>query len=142
MHSDVINDVSYAGLSMRGDILGLERRRRWGDEEKLEIVLSVGEGGATVSQVAQRHEVTRQQIYAWRHELKKKGLLSALPDARFLPVELDRRAEMVVPVPMTDAEARRPVQIELQLANGRCLRFDPVLDRSTLTQLIRAVEGA
>src|SRR3989338_8224942 len=54
---------------MRGDILGLERRRRWGDEEKLEIVLSVGVGGATVTQVAQRHDVTRQQIYAWRHEL-------------------------------------------------------------------------
>lgn len=72
MHNDVVNDVSYAGLVMRGDILGLERRRRWGDEEKLEIVLSVGVGGATVTQVAQRHDVTRQQIYAWRHELKSK----------------------------------------------------------------------
>ena len=27
---------------MRGDILGLERRRRWSDKDKLEIVLSVG----------------------------------------------------------------------------------------------------
>ena len=34
---------------MRGDILGLERRRRWCDEEKLEIILSVGVGGATVT---------------------------------------------------------------------------------------------
>lgn len=83
MHSDVVNDVSYAGLSMRGDILGLERRRRWSDEEKLGIVLSVGVAGATVTQVAQRHEVTRQQLYAWRHELKKKGLLSPLPEALF-----------------------------------------------------------
>lgn len=49
---------------MRGDILGLERRRRWSDEEKLGIVLSVGVAGATVTQVAQRHEVTRQQLYA------------------------------------------------------------------------------
>jgi transposase-like protein len=24
--------------------------------------------GASVTQVAQRHEVTRQQIYAWRHD--------------------------------------------------------------------------
>ncbi|WP_431356782.1 hypothetical protein, partial [Paracoccus marinaquae] len=29
-----------------------------------------------MTQVAQRHEVTRQQIYAWRHELKRKGLWS------------------------------------------------------------------
>ena len=49
---------------MRGEVLGVERRRRWSDEEKLGIVMSVGVGGATVTQVAQRHEITRQQIYA------------------------------------------------------------------------------
>ena len=142
MHNDVVNDVSYAGLLMRGDILGLERRRRWGDEEKLEIVLSVGVGGATVTQVAQRHDVTRQQIYAWRHELKKKGLLSALPEALFLPVEFDRPMELAMPTTATCADAPRSVQIELQLGNGRCLRFDPALDAVTLTQVIRAVEAA
>ena len=127
---------------MRGDILGLERRRRWCDEEKLEIVLSVGVGGATVTQVAQRHEVTRQQIYAWRHELKKKGLLSALPEALFLPVDLDRPMELAMPAVATQVEGVRPAQIELQLANGRCLRFDPALDAVTLMQVIRAVEAA
>ncbi len=129
---------------MRGDILGLERRRRrrWGAEEKLGIVLSVGVGGATVTQVAQRHDVTRQQIYAWRHELKKKVLLSVLPEALFLPVELDRRAEPAVPAPMTVAEEGRPARIELQLANGSCLRFDLALDATKLTQLIPVVEGA
>ena len=91
---------------MRGDILGLERRRRWSDEAKLEIVLSVGLGGTTVTQIAQRHEVTRQQIYAWRHELKKKGLLSACPDALFLPVELDRHRELTVPTAITTQKNR------------------------------------
>lgn len=142
MHSDVVNDVSYAGLAMRGDILGLERRRRWSDDEKLEIVMSVGVGDATVTQVAQRHDVTRQQIYAWRHDLKKKGLLSAFPEALFLPVELARPMELAVPPGGVRAEVPRVAQIELQLASGRCLRFDPVLDMTTLTQLIRAVEGA
>ncbi|MGO4916624.1 transposase [Pseudogemmobacter sp. W21_MBD1_M6] len=74
--NDVVSDVSYAGSAMRGEILGLERRRFWRDEDKLEIVTSVGVGGATVTQVAQRHEIMRQQIYALRHELKKKGLWS------------------------------------------------------------------
>ncbi|TGD62211.1 IS66 family insertion sequence hypothetical protein [Tabrizicola sp. WMC-M-20] len=127
---------------MRGDILGLERRRRWCDEEKLEIVLSVGVGGATVTQVAQRHDVTRQQIYAWRHELKKKGLLSALPEALFLPVQFDRSMGLAMPAVATQVEGVRPAQIELQLANGRCLRFDPALDAVRLTQVIRAVEAA
>lgn len=127
---------------MRGDILGLERRRRWCDEGKLEIVLSVGVGGATVTQVAQRHEVARQQIYAWRHELKKKGLLTALPEALFLPVEFDRPMELGMPAVSSAVEAARPAQIELQLANGRCLRFDPALEAVTLMQVIRAVEAA
>jgi transposase len=34
---------------MRGEILGMERRRFWRDEDKLEIIMSVGVGGATVT---------------------------------------------------------------------------------------------
>lgn len=127
---------------MRGEILGLERRRRWSDEEKLGIVLEVGVGGATVTQVAQRHEVTRQQIYAWRHELKKKGLLSPLPEAIFLPVELGERQELAKAPAPVDPMPPSPAPIELQLANGRCLRFDPMVEATVLTRLIRAVEAA
>ena len=43
---------------MRGEILGFERWRRWSDEEKLGIVMAVGVDDATVTQVAQRHEIT------------------------------------------------------------------------------------
>ena len=86
--------------------------------------------------------MTRQQIYAWRHELKKKGLLSALPKALFLPVEFDRPMELAIPAVATQVEAARPAQIELQLANGRCLRFGPKPEMATLTRVIRAVEAA
>lgn len=58
---------------MRGEILGVERRRRWSDQEKLAIVQSVGVYGATVTQVAQRHDLRRQQIYTWRSDLKRRG---------------------------------------------------------------------
>ncbi len=73
---------------MRGDILnGVERRRRWSEQDKLSIILEVGRGGATVTQVAQRQEITRQQIYEWRHELRRKGLWHAEGRALFLPLE-------------------------------------------------------
>ncbi|WP_352948866.1 hypothetical protein [Mesorhizobium sp. M0859] len=36
---------------MRIEILGEERRRRWGDEKKLDIVMSVGVDGATVTEL-------------------------------------------------------------------------------------------
>jgi transposase-like protein len=62
---------------MRGEILGLERRHRRSAGEKLSIGMAVGVDGATVTQVAQQHEITRQQIYAWRHALKRKGVWPA-----------------------------------------------------------------
>ncbi|WP_210214410.1 transposase, partial [Sinorhizobium medicae] len=79
-------DAAY-GYGMRVAILGQERRRRWGDAKKLDIVMSIGLDGATATEVAHRHDVGRQQIYAWRHELKKKGLLPSTADTVFVPVE-------------------------------------------------------
>lgn len=135
MFNDVVSDVSYAGSAMRGEILGVERRRFWRDEDKLEIVASVGVGGATVTQVAQRHEITRQQIYAWRHELKKKALWSPDAGALFFPVD--------IPVPQPSAvETPPPTAVELRLRDGRCLHFDSTMDPFALTSLIRAVEAA
>ena len=126
---------------MRGDILGLERRRRWDDEQKLSIVLSVGVDGATVTQVAQRHEIKRQQIYAWRHELKKKGLWSPDAGALFLPLDMPMTAGVPVVQPPV-AEAPPPVAVEVRLRGGRSLHFESTVDPAALSGLIRAVEGA
>lgn len=126
---------------MRGEILGLERRRFWRDEDKLEIVMSVGIDGATVTQVAQRHEITRQQIYAWRHELKKKGLWS--PDAGALFYPLDIPAATGVPMAQSHVtETPSSIAIELRLRGERSLHFDSAVDPVALTALIRAVEAA
>lgn len=126
---------------MRGEVLGVERRRRWDDEEKLSIVSAVGVDGATVTQVAQRHEVTRQQIYAWRHELKRKGLWSPDAGALFLP------AGRVPAMELTVVEDRTPastpvVWVELRLGKGRVLRFESNIDDTALSRLIRAVDAA
>jgi len=139
--NDVFNDVSYAGSLMRGEILGMERRRFWRDEDKLEIVMSVGIDGTTVTQVAQRHEVTRQQIYAWRHDLKKKGLWSPDAGALFFPLNMPVAAG--VPVARAPvAEAPPLVAVELRLRGGRSLHFESTIDPTALSVLIRAVETA
>ncbi len=122
---------------MLGEVLGVERRRRWSDDEKLEILLEVGVGGASVTQVAQRHELTRSQIYGWRRDLKKKGLWSPDRGAVFLPVDCGPHSE-----PAQSPAPSRPVLVELRLSNGRCLRFDSCMDGEALTRLIRAVEAA
>lgn len=126
---------------MRGEVLGVERRRRWDDEVKLSVVSAVGIDGATVTQVAQRHDVTRQQIYAWRHELKRKGLWSPEAGALFL------HAGMVPAMDLSMVEAPTPAAapvawVELRLAKGRVLRFESCIDEAALSRLIRAVEAA
>jgi len=124
---------------MRGEILGPERRRRWSAEDKVAIVSSIGIDGATVTQVAHRHDVTRQQIYGWRRELKRKGLLPIPDQSCFIPVELSTLPEGASE-PSDDA-AGISTLVELDLRHGRRLRFDCGLDGSVLTRLIRAVEA-
>ena len=124
---------------MRVEVLGAERRRRWSDEKKLAIVMSVGIGGATVTDVAQRYDVTRQQIYTWRRELKEKGPLLPSREAVFLPVDMD--SEQITPGVSDDVDASSSM-IELHLRCGRSLRFTSALEDTVLTRLIRTVEQA
>src|SRR6056297_1968812 len=126
---------------MRGEVLGVERRRRWDDEVKLAIVSAVGIDGATVTQVAQRHDVTRQQIYAWRHELKRKGLWSPDAGALFLPAGMVPAMGLSVVEPPA-ASAAPVAWVELRLAKGRVLRFESNIDDAALSRLIRAVDAA
>ena len=124
---------------MRGDVLGLERRRRWRDGDKVRIVAAVGVGGVTVTQLAHHHEVTRQQIYGWRHELKKKGLWPPSAGVAFLPVDISdlrKPPEAQTAIPVT------PSMVEVRLQNGRSLHFDGAIDAATLTRLIRLAETA
>jgi transposase len=59
---------------MRQEVMtGVERRRRWSDVEKRSILGEVGLRGATVAEVARRHDLTRQHLYQWRAELRKRG---------------------------------------------------------------------
>jgi len=126
---------------MRGEILGAERRRFWHDDDKLEIVMSVGADGASVTQVAQRHEIRRQQIYAWRHDLKKKGLWSPDAGALFYPLDVPVAAAALVAQPLV-VEPSNPTAVEVRLRGGRCLHFDSTLDPAAVTRLIRAVDAA
>ena len=97
--------------------------------------------GATVTQVAHCHEVTCQQIYKWRHELKKKGLWSADTGALFSPLDIPVAGRVTVLQPEI-TEAPPPSAVELRLLGGRYFHFYSTMDLIALTSLIRAVEIA
>ena len=141
---------------MRVEVLdGVERRRRWTDERKLSILMEVGLRGATVTDVARRHAVSRQQLYTWRRELRRHGALRPPGPAEgrpvFVPVAPLLPPAMEGPVPAS-APAARPEEdagkalaapvVEIALANGRRLRVPPDIEDEALARLIRIAEAA
>lgn len=59
---------------MLGEVLGVGWHWRRSDDKMLEVLSEIGVGGGAVTQVAQRHEMARYQIYGWRGNLNGKGL--------------------------------------------------------------------
>lgn len=124
---------------MRGvEILGVERRRRWPDAMKLAILAEVNTNGWTLSDVARRHDVTRQHIYQWRHEMRAKGLCPSEDAPQFLPVELDMSAD-ALPALAAGGDA---LNVTVVLGNGRQLRCREVITDTALARLVRVLEAA
>lgn len=120
------------------DLLGVERRRRWQDDEKLAILERVGMGGRTVADVAREADVTRQHIYQWRQEMRRKGLWPRASGALFVAVE-----DEVLDLPCaTSPGAGIELQIEIGLRNGRQLRCASSISPTVLARLIHVLEAA
>jgi|SRR5690606_34679464 len=123
---------------MRYEVMtGVERRRRWSDEEKLSVLAQVGVDGETVASVARRHDITRQHIYQWRREMRRKGLMSPR-DPMLVPVEVAEEA-------VADTGDDRPLSsdpVEVVLTNGRILRGRPSMSDAQWVRLIRIAEAA
>lgn len=87
-------------------ITGVERRRRWSDEQKRAIVAAAFSPGAVVTDVARQADVSGSLIYRWRRELAAERVGFAevvmLPDrtaptTTVIEVELADRARIRIP---------------------------------------------
>ena len=110
---DHIVDTSErrGGVDIR---VGVGRRRRWRSADKGRIVAESYAPGAVVSEVARRHDITPQHLFAWR-KAARAGRLT-------LPAE---EAPMFVPVVTTirevgaaDAAANGPGSIVIEIAGA------------------------
>jgi len=118
-------------------LVGVEGRRRWSDAGKLAIVEEVGIDGLSVSDVARRHDITRQHIYQWRAESRRETLWSEGDDAGAGFIQVNPAPEDRVVALRSD---RRP--FEILLCNGRRLCGVEGFAESDLIHLIRVVERA
>ena len=58
---------------------GPERRRRWGDDERLQILEAACAPGAIVADVSRRYDVCTSLIYKWRRASKAGAPAAFMP---------------------------------------------------------------
>jgi transposase len=91
-------------------ITGRERRRQWSTEEKVRIVGETFEPGASVGQIAARHEVYPGLLFTWRRQFRN-GKFSPARGPLFLSVETPVH-DLAVPQPKVEqSESRNPRHI-------------------------------
>jgi transposase len=109
-------------------ISGVERRRTWSDEEKLELVAAAFAPGANVAEVSRRADVCTSLLYRWRRLMRAP----AAPMA-FLPSVV---AEDVGSAPA--AAAARAV-ITIVLPGGFTVSIDPDASPTLVKATLRAL---
>jgi transposase len=116
---------------------GPERRRRWTAAEKLRIVEASVGSGASVAEVARRHDVHPNLLHLWRRQART-GVLSVAPG---------RRADFVSVAVATGNAVTPPLgsgcrsTIEVMLRNGRVLRLPDGGPPAWVAGLADALEG-
>jgi len=84
-------------------LTGSPRRRGWSSAEKAAIVAESFAPGAVTSTIALRHGLHRNQLYAWRRELRSAAVADAgIPE--FVPLVAETR---VAPIPVQVAGDQR-----------------------------------
>ena len=123
-------------------LVGRERRRRWTTAQKRRIVEESFAPGASVSEVAHRHDMHPNQLHGWRKDSRLGSLpIVASPPGSFVPVELAGVGQPALPPPAIVAETTPPLLIEVVLRNGRVVRFPERLGARRAARLVDALDG-
>ena len=123
-------------------LVGRERRRRWTTAQKRRIVEESFAPGASVSEVAHRHDVHPNQLHGWRKDARLGSLpIVASPPGSFVPVELAGVEQPALPPPAIVAETTPPLLIEVVLRNGRVVRFPERIGARRAARLVDALDG-
>ena len=130
-------------------ISGVERRRRWSVADKLRIVAEADEAGATVAEVARRHEISRSILWAWRKQARA-GVLATPDRLGFLPVVVDAASAVDAAITAANAPSSVSVPVDappppdqrtitITLSNGTRLEISAALSLPALSCIIGAL---
>jgi transposase len=128
-------------------ITGIERRRRWRDEDKLRIVAEAEAPGAVFAEVARRHDISRGQLWSWRRLVRSGELSLVSAPTEFLPVhvvpELSAAAMIGGPEDAARASGSKAEQnqgrIEVSLAGGAQVVIEGMVAPAVITATLKAL---
>ena len=136
---DSVSDNAKGGYRRVEILTGPGRRRKWSDDDKARIVAEAAQPGVVVSEIARRWQVTPQQVFDWRRQVRKAlAATMVLAEPAFVPI-----------VPMAQVTASDPAapscrsgaRIEVRLS-GAELRLAPGTDAALLTLVLRAIRAS
>ena len=130
---------------MRVEVLGgIERRRRWSQDDKMRIVEETLVPGAKVTEVARRNGIAASVVFTWRRQARTIEKVGPC----FAPVQIaaaETSGENAKP--LSDDDRRlRPVPvarvglIEIDLGNRRRIRVDAHVDSEALARVLDVLE--
>lgn len=129
---------TYRTPVSRLEIVDTGRRRRFSDEVKLRILEEGFSGdGRQVSATAEKHGVSRSQLYRWR-QLAQAGKLGSIRIEGFVPALITPDVLAPVPAPLTPVVGSG--RMEVLSANGRRVLVDRDVDVDALLRILRGLE--
>jgi transposase len=114
-------------------ISGVERRRTWTDDQKLELIEATLEPGANVSEIARAADIAPAQLYRWRKELLDPD---PEPESGFVPVLVDDTPGR----PRGERADMGSVAIEIEVA-GAVLRIAAHTPPALVTAALQALRA-
>lgn len=112
---------------------GPERRRRWGPDDRRQILMAAFAPGAIVADVSRQFEISTSLIYKWRREV-----MAARAEDQFVPAvivdeqrDVERRSapeptivvELASGARVTIGATATVSMVSAALPNARCLRW-------------------
>jgi transposase len=110
-------------------------RRRWSDEAKARILEEAMTPGANVSAVARAHDVSPQQVFAWRRKAIRSGAIALLPERRLV------EAQTFAKVEVASGDGDRAGGLEIVIGDAT-IRVGSNIAPSLLVEAIRALRSA
>src|SRR5690554_3098941 len=112
-------------------ISGSERRRRWSDADREEIVSASFAPGAVIAEVARQFDVSTSLIYKWRRDAQQSA-------AKFVPAVMAEDEGSLVPDVPGSMLADGPA-IRLDLAGGTTVSITKTAPARLVLAVLRAL---